>query len=185
MTRHKTDPLRGLTEEERGALERLSRSGRAPAAQVARARVLLAVAAGASYTAAAEQIGRRSGDAVAHLVARFNAEGGAAVVPRHGGGSAPAYPPAARERILAEWRRTPDRERDGTGSWSLTTLQRALRQASDGLPQVSTYTIWCVLHDAGVSWQRDRSWCQTGISRRRRTRGPVTVVDLDTAAKKG
>jgi hypothetical protein len=68
MTRHKTDPLRRLTEEERGALEQLSRRDGCP-----RAPVLLAVAAGASYTA--EQIGRCPKDAVAHLVARFNAEG--------------------------------------------------------------------------------------------------------------
>ena len=185
MTRRKTDPLRALTDEERAALERLSRSGRAPAAQVARARVLLAVAAGCSYTAAARQVGRRSGDAVAHLVSRFHREGVAALEPRHGGGPVPTYSLAARDRILAEWRRTPDHEQDGTGTWSLSTLQRALRQAPDGLPAVSTYTIWCVLHDAGLSWQRDRSWCETGVARRRRKRGLATVRDPDAAAKKG
>jgi len=48
------------------------------------------------------------------------------------------------------------------------TLQRALRRAHDGLPQVSTYTIWCALHDAGWSWQRSRTWCATGTAIRRR-----------------
>ncbi len=38
-------------------------------------RAVLAVAEGASYTAAAPLAGRRSGDAVARLVARFNTEG--------------------------------------------------------------------------------------------------------------
>jgi hypothetical protein len=37
----------------------------------------------------------------------------------------------------------------------LNTLQRALRRAANGLPTLSTYTIWAVLHDAGVTWQRD------------------------------
>ncbi len=92
---------------------------------------------------------------------------------------------AERTRILAEVQRTPDRERDGTASWSLTTLQRALRRAQDGLPQVSTYTIWCVLHEADLSWQRDRSWCHTGLARRRRTQGEVDVHDPDATAKRG
>jgi hypothetical protein len=83
-----------------------------------------------------------------------------------------------------EFRRPPDRERDGTATWSLNTLQRALRRAPDGLPSVSTYTIWAVLHDAGVSWQRDRSWCHTGAAIRKRKRGEVEVHDPDASAKK-
>jgi hypothetical protein len=66
----------------------------------------------------------------------------------------------------------------------LNTLQRALRRAPDGLPKVSTYTIWAVLHDAGISWQRDRSWCETGVAIRKRKRGEVKVYDPDTSAKK-
>src|SRR4051812_41436151 len=49
---------------------------RAPAAQVARATALLAVAEGQSYTAAAKQVGRRNGDTVALWVARFNRRSG-------------------------------------------------------------------------------------------------------------
>src|SRR3954469_7912634 len=59
MSRHQKDPLRPLTADERKELTRLSRSLSAPAAQVERARVLLAIAEGASYTAAAHQVGRR------------------------------------------------------------------------------------------------------------------------------
>jgi len=79
---------------------------------------------------------------------------------------------------------TSDRERDGTGTWSLATLRRVLRQAPDGLPTVSTATIWTVLHDAGFAWQRDRSWCETGASVRKRKGGTVTVHDPDAVAKK-
>ena len=188
MTRRQTDPLRALTEDERTGLERLSRSRSAPAAHVTRARLLLAVADGRPYTEAAQRVGRRSGDAVGRLVSRFNRDGLAAVEPRHGGGAQPTYGPAERERILAEVHRTPDRVRDGTATWSLSTLQRALRTAADGLPQVSTYTIWGVLHAADLTWQRDRSWCHTGRSVRRRQRGgrveEAIVHDPDATAKK-
>jgi transposase len=125
-----------------------------------------------------------SGDAVGRLVARFNREGPGATKIRHGGGPAKLYTGAQEERILREVRRSPDRETDGTATWSLTTLQRALRRAPDGLPTVSTQTIWCVLHDAGYSWQRDRSWCETGQAVRKRVSGQVKVNDPDSAPKK-
>jgi transposase len=121
---------------------------------------------------------------VAHLVARFNREGLAAIEPRHGGGHTPVYAEAERARIVAEARRVPAPETDGTATWSLTTLQRALRRAPDGLPHVSTYTIWQALHAAGLSWQHDRSWCTTGRVLRKRRVGVVAVADVDAAPKK-
>jgi len=151
---------------------------------VTRAQLLLAVANGRSYTAAAHAVGRRSNDAVSTLVGRFNREGLAALEPRHGGGAPKVYDEAARERILQEFARTPDREQDGTATWSLSTLQRALRQAPDGLPQVSTYTLWEVLREARHSPQRSQSWCQTGTVQRKRKSGTVYVTDPDTEAKK-
>lgn len=184
MARRQKDPLRPLSPEERAALEQLSRAQSEPASHVARARLVLAVAAGQGYTAAARGVGRRSGDAVARLVARFNREGLAAIVPEHGGGAAAVYGAAERARILAEARRAPDREADGTAVWSLSTLRRALRQAPDGLPGVSEYTIWCVLRGAGRQWQRSRSWCETGVVVRRRKAGPVVVVDPAAAPQK-
>ena len=133
MAQPQKNPLRPLTEEEREVLEQVSRSQSAPASHVARAKALLAVANGQTFTQAAYAAGRRAGDAVAQLVARFNHEGLAALIPRHGGGAQTLYGVAEQERILREARRTPDREQDGTVTWSLTTLQRALRQAEDGL----------------------------------------------------
>ena len=92
-----------------------------------------------------------------------------------------------REQILAaKVRRPPDRERDGTAVWSLLTLQQALRR--QGLSHVSTYTIWRILVDAGLSWQKHRSWCDTGTAQRpRRKAGQtvvVTVTDPDAEAQK-
>lgn len=184
MARRPNDPLRSLSAEERTHLERISRSHTEPAAEVARAKALLAVAAGQPFTEAARTAGRRSGDAVAHLVARFNQEGLAALPGHHGGGQPKRYTATEQARILREVQRVPDRDTDRTATWSLTTLQRALRQAPDGLPTVSTYTIWCVLHDAGLRWQRDRSWCPTGSAVRKRKAGTVTVADPDAEAKK-
>ena len=178
-------PLRSLTDAERRLLAQVARAPSERADRVARATALLAVADGAAFAAAARAAGRRSGDAVAKLVASFNAEGLAALEARHGGGPPVRYGPAERGRILREVRRSPDRAQDGTAIWSLTTLQRALRAAPDGLPTVSTFTILQVLRDAGLSWQRDRTWCETGVVKRKRKAGVVEVVDPATAAKRG
>jgi hypothetical protein len=177
-------PLRALTPAERRALEAVARAGSERADRVARARALLAVAEGASFAAAARAAGRTSGVAVARLVARFNAEGVVAVTPGHGGGPPVVYDAPTRERILREFRRPPDRERDGTATWSLSTLQRALRRAPDGLPGVSTWTILQALWAAGYTWQQSRTWCHTGTVLRRRKAGTVRVTDPDAAPKK-
>ena len=184
MSRPKKDPLRGLTEPERQELEQLSRSQVAPAVEVTRAKLLLAVARGDDYQDAARSVGRRSGDAVSHIVARFNAEGLAALTPRHGGGRRLTYDPQSRARIAAEAARAPTPEADGTSTWSLSALRRALRAAPDGLPKVSTYTIRRVLRESGASYQRTRTWCPTGKALRRRKAGPVQVTDPDSDAKK-
>lgn len=184
MSRRKKDPLRELTDPERQEMVQLSRSQAAPAAEVTRAKILLAVARGDDYQDAARSVGRRSGDAVSHLVARFNAEGLAALTPRHGGGRRPTYGQGARARIAAEAGRAPTPEADGTASWSLSALQRTLRAAPDGLPKVSTYTIRLALRESGASYQRTRTWCPTGRALRRRKAGPAVVVDPDSDAKK-
>jgi transposase len=178
------DPLRPLSNSERRALEQLARSHSAPALSVDRARALLAVSHGATYSEAARLVGRSVGDLIAQWVARFNQVGLVAVERQPGGRPPTQYGPEERDRILEEFRRTPDRQQDGTATWSLTTLQRALRKAKDGLPKVSTYTIWAVLHDAGIAWQKDRTWCETGLAIRKRKRGEVKVQDPDASAKK-
>ena len=184
MSLHKRAPLRQLSGQEQKKLTQICRSRVTPAVEVIRAKILLAVARGEDYQAAAHAAGRRSGDAVAHLVARFNAEGTAALTPRHGGGRRLTYGPEATTRIMAEVRRAPTPEGDGTATWSLATLRRSLRTAPDGLPRVSTYTLWRVLHEAGASYQRTRSWCPTGTALRRRKAGTAVVTDPDATPKK-
>jgi transposase len=170
MSRRKKEPLRPLTNDEQHALKRLRRCQTAPAAEVIRATLLLAVAGGADYQAAAQAVGRRSGDAVARLVARFNTESLDALRPRHGGGQPIQYDQQARQRILREAQRKPTPEADGT--------------AADGLPTVSTYILWQVLHEANYTYQRTRSWCPTGQAVRKRKAGAVVVTDPDAQPKK-
>src|SRR3982751_3648567 len=186
MSRRQKDTLRSLSEEERPSVAGLSGPRGVPAAQVARARALLAVAGGQSYTEAACLVGRDNGDTVARWVAGFNRDGLAAVVPRHGGGHPVRYGAAEQRRILAEVAQGPQRARDGTATWSLTTLRDALRRAEDGLSGISTYTIGRALHAGGDSWEKGRGWCDTGVvARKRKHEGLVTVVDPDAAAKRG
>ena len=130
MSRRQKDPLRPLSEAERTALSRLSRSRSAPAAQVARARALLAVAEGQSYTRAARLVGRHTGDTVARWVAGFNRDGLAAVVPPVWRRSSD---PLRRGRAAAH----PGRSRAGSGAGAgrhgdLVSGDAASRSASGG-----------------------------------------------------
>ena len=185
MGRPPKEPLREVTQEERSALEQIARAASERADRVARAKVLLAVVEGSSFTGAAQSVGRRSNDAVAELVKRFNAEGLPALDPRHGGGHQTEYGPTEAERILREFSRKPDPEQDGTATWSLTTLQRAVRKAPDGLSKVSTWTILRVLHEAGYTYQQNRTWCETGKVKRKRKGEIVKVIDPRAEQKRG
>ena len=68
MSHPQKESLRALSQPERVELEALTRSWNEPVAHVARARALLGLADGASFTDAAKAAGRRSGDGVAKLV---------------------------------------------------------------------------------------------------------------------
>jgi len=185
MTRRQKHPLRDLSAEERQQLEQIARATSESASRVAHAKSLLAVANGQSYTSAAQASGRRSGDAVAQLVKRFNQEGIAALTPRHGGGAKTQYQSSQRQRLLEIAQQQPELAKDGVSQWSLSALQRRLRADSSGeFATVSTYTIWKVLHQSGQSLQQSRSWCKTGSALRRRKSGVVMVTDPDTEVKK-
>lgn len=177
-------PLRELTETERSHLERLSRAQSAPAVQVTRARILLAVADGDTFVRAAQRVGRKDGDPIAALVKRFNQEGIEALTPRHAGGPPIIYGPKQRARVLAMARKSPTPKEQGCSQWSLTTLQKALHTDPNGVPGIKLTTIRTILHDAGFTWQQDRSWVDTGKVLRKRKAGLVEVSDPDAGAKK-
>lgn len=185
MVRPIAQPLRPLTEAERQELKRVTRAPSEAQRRHQRAMALLAVVGGSSLTEAARAAGWEVCDTVASLIRRFNAHGLAALDDWPRSGRRPRYGPAERERILREVQRQPDREREGTATWSLSLLQRALRQAPDGLPEVSTFTIMQVLHEARYTWQRSRTWCNTGVALRKRKAGVVRVEDPEAEQKRG
>ena len=177
------EPLRPVTAAEQAALEQVAGATSERVDRVRRATALLAVARGQAFQPAAQAAGLRSGTTVADLVARFNRHGLAALRTAPGRGRKRTYPPAARARIVATAQRPADRRSDGTATWSLSTLQRTLRRSH--FPQLGASTIRRVLHDAGSSYQRARTWCPTGTAERKRKAGVVRVVDPKTEEKRG
>ncbi len=185
MARLIVEPLRSLSETERQELTRVTNAPSESVRRHRRAAALLAVANGATLTQAARRVGWQVGDTVGALVRRFNHDGLAALDDRPRSGRRRRYGPGERERILREFRRQPDREKDGTATWSVSLLKRALRQAPDGLPEVSTFTVLHALHEAGFTWQESRTWCNTGVALRKRKDGVVEVEDPEASQKRG
>lgn len=177
-------PLRALTAEEQTRLERIARSSSERVDRARRARALLAVAAGQSFAQAAAQAGVHSPTTVAQLVGRFHQQGLAALDIAAGRGRKATYDGAARAQIVALAQQAPARRHDGTATWSLMSLERALRQ-QEAFAHLGATTIRRVLEDAGSSYQRTRSWCPTGTAQRKRKAGVVTVTDPATERKRG
>src|SRR5437660_12068162 len=161
-------PLRPLTGTERSELTRVSHAPSERHSRHQRAVALLSVEAGTTLTDAAQVAGWKAPKTVTRLIRRFNERGLVALDDLPCSGHPRRYGPTQRARILQELRRSPLRNEDGTATWSLTTLQRALREAPDGLPQVSKFTILSMIHEAGYSWQRSRTWCETGKTLRKK-----------------
>ena len=183
MARAPSVVLRAMTAAEQATLQRVRRASSERLDRVRRATALLAVADGARFAAAARQAGFHSVSTVTNVVARFNAHGLGALDVGAGRGRKATYDAVARAQIVATAQRPTDRKLDGTGTWSLSTLQRSLRRAT--LPVVGATTIRRVLQDAGSSYQQTRTWCPTGTAQRKRKAGVVTVTDPQTEAKMG
>jgi transposase len=182
MAQRQKHPLRAVSEQEERELRRLVKASSERVDVVRRAKVLLWVATGKSFTQAACEAGLKSGDGVGKLVKRFNEHGLAALSIAAGRGGKPTYTSEQKACILAEVQRPPDREEDQTATWSLMTLRDALRKTD--LPDIAAETIRQVLHEAGYSFQQTRTWCRTGYALRKRKSGTVTVYDVETREKK-
>jgi transposase len=183
MATPQKEPVRAVTAEEQAALERLVRSSSERVDRVRRATALLAVVQGERFAAAARRAGLASSTTVAELVARFNRRGLVAVSIAAGRGRKPTYDSPARARIVATAQRAPERKTDGTATWSLSTLERALRR--EAFPRLGATTIRRVLEAAGSSYQKTRTWCPTGTAERKRKSGIVRVTDPQTEEKRG
>jgi transposase len=142
MGRPRKEELRELKEEEQKELKRVVKATSERVDAVKRATALLAVAAGATLTAAGQQAGL-SREAVAQMVRRFNQCGLAVLETAAGRGRKPTYTSQQRARVLAEVQQEPDRKEDQTATWSLMLLRDALRKTE--LPEIAAETIRGVL----------------------------------------
>jgi transposase len=173
--------LRPLSEAERHELQRITKASSERVDTVKRAKALLTVADGKTLTQAGESADL-SREGVSQLVERFNQRGLEVLVIARGRGRKPTYDARARERIVQEVQRQPDREKDQTATWSLKLLERALRK--EALPAIGATTIGRILHEEGYSLQRDRTWCDTGYALRKRKDGVYRVRDPHAQKKK-
>jgi transposase len=178
--RQKT-PLRPLSEAERHELQRVAKASSERVDTVKRAKALLTVADGRTFTQAGSLSGL-SREGISQLVERFNQRGLAVLVIAPGRGRKVIYEVEERRCVMQEVQRQPDRVSDQTATWSLKLLQRALRRA--GLATIGATTIGRILHEEGYSLQRDRTWCQTGSAYRVRKDGVYRVQDPQAHKKK-
>ncbi len=183
MGKEQKHPLRTLTPQEEQEVHRVAKATSERLDVVKRARALLAVRAGQSFTDAAKGAGYKSGDSISQLVERFNQQGLGALLIAPGRGRKPTYTNTQRARIVQEVQRQPDHQADQTASWSLLLLRNALRKTE--LPHIAKETIRVVLHEAGYAFGKTRTWCPTGTALRKRKAGTVTVQDPAASEKKG
>lgn len=181
MGRPKKEELRDLKEEERRELKRVEKATSERVDVVKRAKALLQVAAGTTFSKASQEVGL-SGESVAQLVRRFNQRGLAVLEIAAGRGRKPTYTSEQRAQVIAEVQREPDRAKDQTATWSLLLLRNALRK--DSLPHIGVETVRLILHEAGYTYQRTRTWVRTGYALRKRKSGTVTTYDSETPEKK-
>jgi transposase len=182
MGARQKQPLRPLSEVERHELQRVAKASSERVDTVKRAKALLAVAEGKTFTQAGMSAGL-SREGISQLVERFNERGLAILMIAPGRGRKLTYHAEERACVLQEVQRQPDRKGDQTATWSLKTLERALRRRD--LPAIGATTIGRILHEEGYSLQRDRTWCDTGYALRKRKDGVYRVRDPHTQKKKG
>ncbi|SRR5712692_5523958 len=181
MGRPVKEGLRSFSKPEEQELRRVVKATSERVDSVRRAKALLAVAAGKSRTKASQEAGL-SREGVTQVVKGFNQRGLDILSIATGRGRKPTYTSEQQARILQEVQREPDRKADQTATWSLMTLREALRQTD--LPDIAAETIRQVLHEAGYSYQRTRTWVRTGYALRKRKSGTVTTYDQETPEKK-
>lgn len=183
MSSEQKHPLRTLTPQEEQELQQVVKATSERVDVVKRAKALLAVQAGRSFTDAARETGYNSGDSISQLVERFNEQGLGVLPIAPGRGRKVTYTDAQRARIVAEVHRPADRKENQTATWSLMLLRDALRKTE--LPHIAKETIRVVLHEAGYGFGKTRTWCPTGTALRVRKAGTVKVEDPKGPEKKG
>lgn len=111
-----------LTDEQREELTRWAQSRTLPSGEVLRAKLILALADGESYSSI-ERTLRTSRPTIARWKARFEQDGMAGLDARHRGSKPRTATPAVQARIL---RRTLQKPEDGSTHWSCRKMAVAL-----------------------------------------------------------
>ena len=149
-------PLRQLTQQEREELSQKATSISERVSTVKKAKALLAVADGWTFTGAGRQLGM-SRDGVSQLVERFHQRGVEAVSIAPGRGRKPTYTSQDHQQILQEIQRRPTWDVDQCTVWSLPLLQKSLH--AKGFLDICPKTIRLVLQAHGWKYQQTtRTW---------------------------
>ena len=147
--------LRDLTDAERRSLERLARSQTAEARLVRRARILLALAAGESPSAAARRLGVTR-PTVYGWQARFNAAGLDGLRDRPRPGRPATYSADERAEVVAAALTAPDELGLPFGCWTLDRL-RAYLGEHKGIA-IRRSRIDEILLAEGLRWRKQETW---------------------------
>ena len=122
-----------VTEDQRADLQRWAQSRTLPAGDVFRARLILALAAGKSYSQIESEL-NTSRPTIARWRKRFEAEGLAGLDGKHQGSKPRAASPAVQARLIRKTLQKPD---DGSTQWSCRKIAAVL-----GLSKSTVQRIW-------------------------------------------
>ena len=122
-----------LTDEQRAELARWSQSRTLPAGDVFRARLILALAAGKSYSEIEKALST-SRPTIARWKARFEADGMAGLEPQHKGSQPRAATAAVQARVLRKTLKAPA---DSSTQWSCRKMA-----AATGISKSTVQRIW-------------------------------------------
>ena len=125
--------LRQLTEDERDELMKCAQSRTLPSGEVFRARLILALAEGKSYSTVEQELST-SRPTIARWKARFEQHGIAGLDARHKGSSPRSVTPSVQARVLKKTMQKPD---DGSTHWSCRKMA-----AATGLSKSTVQRIW-------------------------------------------
>jgi transposase len=147
--------LRKLTSEERAELERLARSRTEEARLVARARIVLGLAAGERPYQVADRVGVGRMAAYEWLH-RFNAEGLTGLTDHPRPGRPPTYTADQKAEVIAAALTKPESLGLPFASWTLDRLQAYLSEHK-GIP-IKRTRIDEILIAEGLRWRKQETW---------------------------
>lgn len=147
--------LRGLTVDERRALEKLARSRTAQARLVERAEIILAVAAGERPSAIAERL-EVTRVTVYTWIKRFNADGLDGLQDQPRSGRPATYQPDEIAQVIATALSKPQDLQLEFGSWTLDRLETYLNEQK-GIA-IKRSRIDEILIAEGLRWRTQETW---------------------------